>query len=68
MGLTVMVTPRPATYWTSYCRRTPTPAPDQPPQAQWAQDPPLDRAQDPAQAVTAVVPQLVEPQAAEQVS
>lgn len=67
MPLTVItVTPRPATCLTSCFknRRIPIPAPDQPPLAPWAQDLALD----PARAVTAVVPQLAEPRAAEQVS
>lgn len=71
MALTVMVTPHPATCWTSCCRnrRTRTLAPDQPLQARWDLDQgqvqALDLAQDQAQAV---VHQLVELRAAEQVS
>lgn len=71
MGLTAMVTPHPATCWTSCCRsrRTPTPAPDQPPLAPWAQDRAPDQAPDRAQdQAQGVVHQLVELLAAEQVS
>lgn len=71
MELTAMVTPHPATCWTSCCRsrRTPTPALDQPPLAPWAQDQALDQVQDLAQdQARAVVHQLVELLAAEQVS
>lgn len=70
-GLTVTVTLRPATCWTSCCRsrRTLTQAQDLPPQAPWAQDRAqvqvLDRAQDQDQAVER---RRVELLAAEQVS
>lgn len=70
MGLTVMVTPHPATCWTSFCRsrRTPTLALDQPPLAPWVQDQALVQVQDQAPVAMAVVPQLAELLAAEQVS
>lgn len=70
MGLTVTVTPHPATCWKSFCRsrKTPTLALDQPPLAPWDQDQALDQVQDRALAATAVVPQLVEFLEAEQVS
>ncbi len=71
MGLTAMVTPHPATCWTSCCRnrRTPTPAPDQLPLAPWAQDRAQDRDQDRDQdRAQGVAHQLVELLAAEQVS
>lgn len=70
MVLTVMGTPHPATCWTSSCRnkRTPTLARDQPLPAPWVQGRALDRAQGQVQAATAVAPQLVELQEAEQVS
>lgn len=70
-GLTVTVTPHPATCWTSCCRsrRTLTQAQDLPPQAPWARDralvQALDLAQDRDQAVEC---QQVELLAAEQVS
>lgn len=70
-ALTATVTPPRATCWT-FCyrsRRTPTPAPDLPPLAPWAQDRAPDLAPDQAQdQVQAVEHQPVEPLAAEQVS